>query len=249
MAERLQKVLSRTGAGSRRQIENWIREGRITVNGHVASLGDSLSGHERVAIDGKPVRWRAATPVRVIAYHKPVGELCTRADPQGRPTVFTRLPSVKDGRWIQIGRLDINTSGLLLLTTDGELANRCMHPSSELEREYAVRVMGTVDDSVLCKLKKGVMLEDGMAAFTRIEARGGAGVNQWFNVILTEGRKNEVRRLWASQGLQVSRLIRIRFGPIRLPRDLMPGHWQELSDSQIRKISISRHAKSSHNGH
>ena len=249
MAERLQKALARAGAGSRRQIESWIREGRITVNGQVANIGDSIAGHERVTIDGKLVHWPAAIPVRVIAYHKPVGELCSRVDPQGRPTIFARLPAVRAGRWVQIGRLDINTSGLLLLTTDGTLANRCMHPSSALEREYAARVMGAVDDSVLRRLTSGVELEDGLAAFTRIEARGGPGANQWFNVVLTEGRKNEVRRLWASQGIQVSRLIRIRFGPIRLPRDLRPGHWQELGDSQIDKIIRLCRAETSRGRH
>lgn len=236
MSERLQKMLSRAGYGSRRQIETWIREGRIAVNGKTARLGDTVSGGERIVVDGKRVHWPKQASARVIAYHKPVGELCTRSDPEGRPTVFNSLPTVTNGRWIQIGRLDINTSGLLLLTTDGALANRCMHPSAELEREYAVRVLGEVGESVLSRLIRGVPLDDGPAAFFRIERRGGRGVNQWFHVILKEGRKNEVRRLWASQDITVSRLIRIRFGPIRLPRGLKAGRWQELTSDQISRL-------------
>lgn len=232
MSERLQKVLARAGYGSRRQIEDWIRAGRIEVDGETATLGCSISGREKIRIDGKPVSCAAAlsrTSHRTLMYHKPVGELTTRSDPEGRPTVFDRLPVLKTGRWISIGRLDLNTSGLLLLTTDGDLANRLMHPSGEIERVYAVRVLGEVDEDMLGRLRAGVRLEDGMAAFTDILDAGGAGANHWYHVTLREGRNREVRRLWESQGVQVSRLARVRFGPIDLPRQLRPGKFRDLT--------------------
>ena len=234
MPERLQKFLAQTGLGSRRQIEGWIREGRVTVNGRVAKLGDQVSGSEAIQIDGKPVRPRAgAGRRRVLAYYKPVGEIVSRHDPEGRQTAFERLPSLRDGRWIAVGRLDLNTQGLLLLTTDGELANRLMHPAAEIEREYAVRVLGEVNPDILKRLKEGVLLEDGTAHFDAILDAGGSGANRWYHVILREGRHREVRRLWESQGVTVSRLLRVRYGPISLRRGLRPGHWDELDEEQI----------------
>jgi 23S rRNA pseudouridine2605 synthase len=232
MSERLQKVLARAGYGSRRQIEDWIRAGRIEVDGTMATLGCTITGRERIRIDGKPVSCAAAisrTSHRTLMYHKPVGELTTRADPDGRPTVFDKLPVIRTGRWISIGRLDLNTSGLLLLTTDGDLANRLMHPSSGIERVYAVRVLGEVGDEMLDRLRQGVHLDDGLAAFAEIRDAGGSGANHWYHVVLREGRNREVRRLWESQGVQVSRLMRVSFGPVSLPRQLRPGQYRELT--------------------
>jgi 23S rRNA pseudouridine2605 synthase len=236
MTERLQKLLARAGYGSRRQIESWIEAGRITVDGKAAHPGQGVAGTEQIRIDGRPVSLAAATgrsTQRTLLYHKPVGELTTRADPQGRPTVFDRLPAIKTGRWITVGRLDLNTAGLLLLTTDGELANRLMHPSSEIEREYAVRILGAVEPVVIERLRAGVELEDGRAAFSALRDAGGQGANHWYHVVLREGRNREVRRLWESQGLTVSRLIRVRFGPIGLPRQLRPGRFRELERTEI----------------
>lgn len=239
MAERLQKVLAGAGYGSRRQIEEWIRAGRITVNGTLAELGVSVSGTEVIKLDGKPLPVSAAvkrTTSRTLLYHKPAGELTTRADPEGRPTVFDHLPVMKTGRWISVGRLDLNTAGLLLLTTDGELASRLMHPSYEIEREYAVRVLGKVEPRVIECLSAGVTLEDGNAAFTSIHDAGGQGANHWYHVTLREGRHREVRRMWESQGVKVSRLIRVRYGPVGLPRHLRPGRYQELSRQEVRAL-------------
>lgn len=228
--EKLQKVLARSGHGSRREIESMISEGRIRVNDHVATLGERVAPDAVIRVDGHKVQLRDPEEqhCRVLLYHKPEGELVTRKDPEGRATVYERLPPMKNARWIAIGRLDINTSGLLLMTTDGELANRMMHPSYEVEREYAVRVFGEVTESQIQKLLRGVELEDGMARFKKIRRRGGEGLNQWFHVILTEGRNREVRRLWASQGLTVSRLIRVRMGELTLPKGLVAGGWMEL---------------------
>jgi 23S rRNA pseudouridine2605 synthase len=236
MAERLQKLLSRAGYGSRRQIEDWIRAGRIRVNGSPAGLGLGVTAADSIEIDGRPVAVAVAhsqPAPRTILYHKPAGELTTRADPQGRPTVFERLPPLKTARWIAVGRLDLNTDGLLLLTTDGELANRLMHPSSEIEREYAVRVLGTVAPEVLERLLGGVELEDGRAAFAAIRDAGGSGANHWYHVTLKEGRNREVRRMWESQGVTVSRLMRVRFGPIGLPRELRPGRHRALTRPEV----------------
>jgi len=228
-AERLQKVLAQAGLGSRREIEGWISAGRLQIDGVTAALGAQISGTETITLDGKALTLAAPTAPRVIAYHKPVGELCTRHDTEGRPTVFDQLPRLNQGRWIGVGRLDINTSGLLLFTTDGELANRLMHPSQQLEREYAVRVFGEVDGLILNRLLKGVELEDGPAKFLGLRDAGGSGANHWYHVILSEGRNREVRRLWESQGVQVSRLIRVRYGPIELGRQPAPGAWRELT--------------------
>jgi 23S rRNA pseudouridine2605 synthase len=231
--ERIQKVLARAGHGSRRQIEGWIAAGRITINGRVASLGDSLGHDDRVCLDDKPLRFDSHVQPRVIAYHKPVGELCSRHDPEGRPTIFAHLPRLRRGRWVQVGRLDYNTSGLLLLTTDGELANRLMHPSTQIEREYAVRVLGDVEPDMLTRMRDGVELEDGTAAFARIRDAGGSGANHWYHVVLREGRKHEVRRLWASQGLTVSRLKRIRYGPVVLTAKLAQQRWRDLDNDEL----------------
>ncbi|NIP71553.1 MAG: pseudouridine synthase [Gammaproteobacteria bacterium] len=238
MAERLQKVLARGGLGSRRQIEDWIRGGRIRVNGQPAELGMRVSQGDRVELDGQVVALKEVTPVRtrVLAYHKPEGEVTTRSDPEGRPTVFDRLPRLRKGRWIAVGRLDINSSGLLLLTTDGDLANRLMHPAAQVEREYAVRVRGAVDEAMLERLTGGVALEDGRARFEDIVEMGGEGTNRWFHVVICEGRTREVRRLWESQGVTVSRLTRVRYGPIALPRSVRTGRWVELSEGQMNEL-------------
>ena len=237
MAERLQKFLARMGLGSRRQIEDWIRQGRITVNGAVAQLGNQVNGAEKIQIDGKPIQVRPfGQRRRVLAYYKPVGEMTSRRDPEGRPTVFEHLPPLRDSRWIAVGRLDLNTQGLLLLTNDGELANRLMHPSSQIEREYAVRVLGEVPPEMLKRLREGVTLEDGVARFDEIREAGGEGANHWYHVILREGRHREVRRLWESQGVTVSRLTRVRYGPVILRRGLHPGHWDELDEVQMAEL-------------
>lgn len=238
--EKLQKVLARIGVGSRRDVEAWIGEGRIKVNGVQASLGQRVDLHDAISVDGRVIKREEAaeTVRRVIMYNKPDGEICTRDDPEGRPTVFDRLPRPKEGRWINIGRLDINTTGLLMFTTDGELANRLMHPSFEMDREYAVRVRGEVDDDMLLRLKNGVILEDGPARFTDIQqAPGGEGFNHWYHCVVMEGRNREVRRLWESQGLVVSRLKRVRFGPVFLNSDLPMGRWREMSQQEVDILS------------
>lgn len=232
MSEKLQKVLARAGHGSRREIEAKIAAGRVSIDGKLATLGDRIENDKslKIRIDGHLVSIaESATEVcRVLAYYKPEGELCTRSDPEGRPTVFDRLPRLRGSRWIAVGRLDVNTCGLMLFTTDGELANRLMHPSREVEREYAVRVFGQVDDDKIRQLSKGVQLEDGPAAFKTLRFAGGEGVNQWYNVTLTEGRNREVRRLWEAVGVQVSRLMRVRYGDITLPKGLPRGGWMEM---------------------
>lgn len=233
MSERLQKVLARAGLGSRREIEGWISAGRITINGVIAELGVQVSGTETISIDGKPITLAPEQAQRVIAYHKPLGELTTRHDSAGRPTIFDHLPRLQSGRWISVGRLDINTSGLLLLTNDGELANRLMHPSRQIEREYAVRVFGEIDGLILDRLLQGVELDDGPAHFLSVRDAGGSGANRWYHVVLGEGRNREVRRLWESQGVQVSRLIRVRYGPIELGRRLPAGHWRDLQTDEL----------------
>lgn len=238
--EKLQKVMARMGLASRREIEGWISAGRVKVNGAVAGLGQRVDLHDAIAIDGRLIkREEAAESVRrVIIYNKPEGEICTRDDPEGRPTVFDRLPRPKEGRWINIGRLDINTTGLLMFTTDGELANRLMHPSYQMDREYAVRVRGEVDEEMIERLKAGVMLEDGPAKFTDIKvAPGGVGFNHWYHCVVMEGRNREVRRLWESQGLVVSRLKRVRFGPVFITSDLTMGRWREMSQREVDILS------------
>ncbi|MBG3013629.1 23S rRNA pseudouridine(2605) synthase RluB [Proteus faecis] len=235
--EKLQKILARSGHGSRREIEGYLQEGRISIDGTKAKLGDRIdvTTTAKIRLDGRILNIREAQKdvCRVLAYYKPEGELCTRSDPQGRPTVFQRLPRLNSARWIAVGRLDVNTSGLLLFTTDGELANRLMHPSREVEREYAVRVFGEIDDAKIRQLTRGVQLEDGPASFRSVSYRGGEGINQWYNVSLTEGRNREVRRMWEAVGVQVSRLIRVRYGDIDLPKGLPRGGWVELGLAQI----------------
>ncbi|OAT46840.1 ribosomal large subunit pseudouridine synthase B [Proteus hauseri ATCC 700826] len=235
--EKLQKILARSGHGSRREIEGYLQEGRISIDGVKATLGDRIdvTTTAKIRLDGRILSIREAQKdvCRVLAYYKPEGELCTRSDPQGRPTVFQRLPRLNHARWIAVGRLDVNTSGLLLFTTDGELANRLMHPSREVEREYAVRVFGEIDDTKIRQLTRGVQLEDGPASFRSVSYRGGEGINQWYNVSLTEGRNREVRRMWEAVGVQVSRLIRVRYGDIDLPKGLPRGGWVELGLEQI----------------
>ncbi|MDH4574442.1 23S rRNA pseudouridine(2605) synthase RluB [Salinicola acroporae] len=237
--EKLQKVLARAGYGSRREMEAAISAGRIKVNGQVAKLGDRVGSRDRVALDDRAINLRAVeeVPRRVIMYNKPEGELCTRKDPEGRRTVFERLPRLKGERWIAIGRLDINTSGLLLFTTDGELANRLMHPSHQIEREYAVRVMGEVKREHVVAMVEGVMLEDGPARFSDVQEFGGEGINTWFHVVILEGRNREVRRLWESQGLTVSRLKRVRYGNIFLDKRAKAGEWTEMTQDEIDELS------------
>ncbi|WP_342220741.1 23S rRNA pseudouridine(2605) synthase RluB [Rickettsiella endosymbiont of Miltochrista miniata] len=239
MNEKIQKVLANLGIGSRREIERWIREGRIRINQQAAKLGDRIDLTAKILLDGKPIPLIPTTDFkrRVLIYHKPEGEICARSDPDGRPTVFEHLPPLRGQRWIMIGRLDINTLGLLVFTNDGELAHRLSHPSYEIEREYAVRVLGKVDEKILQRLTEGVKLEDGMAAFTRIEERGGSGANHWYHVVLKEGRNREVRRLWESQGINVSRLLRVRFGNVTLPEDLSRGQHRELKADDIQKLA------------
>jgi 23S rRNA pseudouridine2605 synthase len=231
--EKLQKVLAHLGLGSRRQIEGWIEEGRLTIDGLTARLGDRVRGGQAVRLDGKSIALDAASQVRVLLYHKPLREVCSRNDPEGRKTVFERLPRLKSGRWISVGRLDFNTTGVLLFTTDGDLAHALMHPSAAIEREYLVRVMGRVDDDVLHRLKEGVQLDDGPARFSDIQEGGGDGINRFFYVVLTEGRNREVRRLWESQGLTVSRLKRVRYGEVFMPSKLKKGQWLELPQKDV----------------
>ena len=228
--ERIQKLLARAGIGSRREIEGWMEAGRLTVNAQPVAPGQKATVEDRFELDGKRLEVSGAAEVvrRVLIYNKPEGEVTTRKDPEGRPTVFDRLPRLKEHRWISIGRLDINTTGLVLFTTDGELANRLMHPSNQIDREYAVRIFGEVDDAMIERLMQGVLLEDGMAKFTDISPAGGSGINRWFHVTLLEGRNREVRRLWETQGVRVSRLKRVRYGPVFLPSRLTVGKWEEL---------------------
>jgi 23S rRNA pseudouridine2605 synthase len=234
--EKLQKVLARSGLGSRREMERWIQERRITVDAQVAKLGDRVDASARISVDGRPLKVAPALETRCILYHKPTGEVCTRKDPQGRRTVFERLPKLKSGRWISIGRLDYNTSGLLLFTTDGELANALMHPSANIEREYMVRVMGEVQPEMLQAMVEGVMLDDGLAKFSDIQDGGGEGINRWFYVVLMEGRNREVRRLWESQGLTVSRLKRVRYGEVFIPSRVKQGQWNELERKEVKSL-------------
>jgi 23S rRNA pseudouridine2605 synthase len=243
--ERLQKLLAAAGHGSRREIEEWIRAGRLSVDGRLAALGERAAADADIRLDGRPLRVRTAGEREVLLYHKPMGEVTTRRDPAGRPTVFERLPAPHaGGRWIVIGRLDVNTTGLLLFTTDGALAHRWMHPSSEIPREYLVRVRGRPAAAVLERLRQGVGLEDGPARFDQLQAAEdtdprrteagelGAASHTTFRAALHEGRNREVRRLWQAVGFEVSRLMRVRFGPVDLPRDLRPGQWRRLGSDE-----------------
>ncbi|HSC62775.1 MAG TPA: pseudouridine synthase, partial [Caldimonas sp.] len=236
-APKLHKVLAQAGVGSRRDMEEAIQEGRITVNGEPAHTGQRISFGDRVEVNGKPVRLRIVPPpARIIAYHKPAGEIVTHDDPQHRPTVFRRLPRLQQGKWQSVGRLDINTEGLLLFTTSGGLANQLMHPRFGVEREYAVRVMGHLDDEARAKLLEGVEIEGQRAAFKSIVNGGGEGLNEWYRVVITEGRNREVRKLFDAVGLTVSRLIRIRYGTVVLPHGLKRGVWVDLDENDVRAI-------------
>lgn len=242
MSEKLQKVLANLGLGSRREAERWIADGRVSVNGQLVTLGERVEPQDEIRFDGNVVKREQTKSIcRVLIYNKPEGELCTRHDPEGRPTVFSRLPNIKNGRWITVGRLDINTSGLLLFSNDGELANRLMHPKHEVQREYAVRIFGEVDDRMLRRLKRGVKLEDGMAKFDKIKRRQGdsEAQNAWFDVVLKEGRNREVRRIWESQEVKVSRLIRTRYGDVSLPKRLPQGAWVELELEELNALRKS----------
>jgi 23S rRNA pseudouridine2605 synthase len=233
---RIQKVLAEAGLGSRREIEGWIEAGRIEINGVVAKLGDRLAPGDRLRLDRRELRLAppSTEPLRVIAYNKPEGEVVTRHDPEGRPTIFRHLPPLEQGRWIAVGRLDINTSGLLLLTNNGDLANRLMHPSQEIEREYAVRVLGAAPKEALQRLVHGVELEDGPARFEEIvESTVSHGVNHWYHVLLREGRHREVRRLWEAVGLKVSRLMRVRFANVILGPRVFSHHWRDLTPEEL----------------
>ena len=240
MSEKLQKVLAARGLGSRREIECWISAGRVSVNSKTAQLGDRVTGEERIRVDGKVIS-RKKLAHRYLLYNKPQGEIVSRDDPEGRRSVFERLPKLKNQRWISVGRLDFNTSGLLLFTTDGDLASRLMHPSSEIDREYAVRVLGDVTDSALDRMMHGVLLEDGIYRFTDIQ-RGSSAIdnkgsaNQWFYVVLMEGKNREVRRLWESQGYTVSRLKRVRFGSFFIPASVKAGQWTDLKPKDVHEL-------------
>lgn len=235
--ERIQKFLAHQGVASRRQVDAMLQAGRISVNGEVAKPGDQITGNEKISLDGKLIRIsQVDLKPKVLMYHKPIGEVCSRADPEGRTDVFKNLPGLGSGRWVSIGRLDINTSGLLLFTNQGELANRLMHPSFEVEREYAVRVHGAVSADMIKQLELGIHLEDGLARFDQIIDGGGEGTNHWYHVIIKEGRNREVRRLWEAVGVEVSRLTRVRYDQFNLPKWLKPGKYRFFEDDLITKL-------------
>jgi|GEM_PF-516496 len=240
VGERIQKVLARAGIGSRRAVEEWIGAGRVRVNGKTVEAGHALEADDHVTIDGRRYRvvGERRRPARWLRYHKPIGRVSTRDDPEGRPTVFDVLPKLAEGRgrWVSLGRLDVTTTGLMLFTDDGDLANALTHPSAGIEREYAVRVRGAVDDAILQRLLDGVELDDGPARFARIVDVGGEGTNHWYHVVLHEGRRNEVRRLWEAVGCQVARLTRVRFGPVTLPRHLRADRFEDLPAEEVRAL-------------
>ncbi|MCL2876106.1 MAG: pseudouridine synthase [Betaproteobacteria bacterium] len=237
--ERLQKVLASAGVASRRQIEEWVGEGRVLVNDQPASLGQKIGPGDRVKLNGRllHLRFGAQRAPRVLVYHKPEGEIVSRNDPEGRPSVFERLPALRRGRWLAIGRLDYNTSGLLLFTDDGNLANRMMHPRYEVEREYAVRLLGELGDEQFRTLTEGVVLKDGPARFSSLRTEGGEGVNRWYRAVLPEGRNREVRRMFEAVGFTVSRLIRVRYGTVELPPRLKRGMWLEMPEADACRLA------------
>jgi len=239
MSEKLQKVLARVGLGSRRYMEEVIAAGRVSVNGQVAQVGERIEPGDELRIDGRKVQFQIEDEIRrrVLIYYKPEGEICSRNDPESRPTVFDHLPPISNDRWVMVGRLDINSTGLLLFTNDGELANRLMHPSNEIEREYAVRVMGEVTPQLKNNMTNGVVLDDGPAKFESFSEIGGEGINRWYQVVVKEGRNREVRRIFESQGLKVSRLLRTRYGTVILPRELRTGRWMELDKTDIDNLT------------
>lgn len=235
--EKLQKVLAQAGVGSRREMEEWIASGRVTVNGKPATVGMRVGPNDLIRVGGRIIKVRPAHRLpRIVMYHKPEGEIVSRDDPDGRPSVFSHLPKVHGAKWIAIGRLDFNTCGLLLFTTSGELANRLMHPRFEVEREYAVRLLGELTPDQMAQLKQGVQLEDGPANFDTITDGGGEGVNHWYRVTLREGRNREVRRMFELVGLKVSRLMRVRFGIVNLPTRLKRGKVLELEESDVTAV-------------
>ena len=237
MKERIQKILANEGVVSRRQAENLIREGRIKINGQEAILGMSISRRDLIEIDGKAIEISEGTnPLRVLMYNKKVGEISSTKDPEGRPSVFLALPKISKGKWISVGRLDINTSGLMLFTNNGELANKLMHPSSKIEREYVARIRGQVEPGHIRRLLEGVNLEDGKASFSDIQPGRKGKSNQWFAMVIMEGRTREVRRMWESQGFAVSRLKRVRIGGLFLPANLKQGNYKELAEKEIKSI-------------
>ena len=247
MSNRIHKKLAAAGHGSRRKIEKLIREGRITVNDKVAKLGEQINGNEKIKLDGKLLSCNSKKKINQhIIYNKPNDEITSRYDPEGRKLVFDSLPSVKNARWVAVGRLDFSTTGLLIFTTDGDLANKLMHPSTQILRKYAVRVHGNPSHSLLRKLTSGVMLDDKLARFDVLESVGGTGVNRWFRVGLKEGRNREVRRLWNEIGFDVTRLIRISYGPIQLPRRLKLGKYETLSVNQVNSLYEISKIKPSH---
>ena len=229
-------MLAGAGLGSRREMEQWIAAGRVSVNGEPAAVGMRVSAHDRVAVDGRPLHLRRGEAARVLLYHKPAGEIVSRDDPEGRLEVFEKLPRLRGAKWVAVGRLDFNTSGLLIFTTSGELANRLMHPRHGIEREYAVRLLGELSEEQMQALRAGVQLEDGPAHLDRIEDAGGQGSNHWYNVVLSEGRNREVRRLFEALHLTVSRLMRVRFGPIELPSHLRRGQMRELDEQEVARL-------------
>lgn len=235
MLERVQKILAARGVGSRREIEEWIRLGEVRIQGRVVQLGDKVEPEARITLRGRPIGSRVQAH-RIGVYHKPVGEICTRSDPEKRRSVFLSLPRLRGQRWVSVGRLDLNTSGLMLFTTDGALANALMHPARELPRTYAVRILGEVDETLLQTLQTGVTLEDGPARFDHILPAGGEGANQWYHVTVREGRNRLVRRLWESTGLRVSRLIRIGYGPVVLGSGLRVGHFRDLDPAETKAV-------------
>jgi 23S rRNA pseudouridine2605 synthase len=236
LSERIQKFLANQGVASRREIERWIKAGEIMVDGELCTLGQAITGSEKIEIRGELIALQASVHSRVIMYHKPCGQIVSRSDPDNRPTVFQSLPNMKSGRWVSVGRLDINTSGLLLLTTDGKLANDLMHPSNQVEREYQVRVQGKITNEIMSNIQNGVQLEDGLAKLKILEVKEGDGANTWCRVVLQEGRNREVRRIWESQDLRVSRLIRTRYGSIELPADMRIGKYLDLTPGQFKGL-------------